>query len=421
MTEQTSSTGFWRRFMSLQDFRFPELIYLGAVFVVGLIILIVHLATWGATALRDAKHLHPLPCTVLESRVASKANDDGKLTYRPEIKIRFAIGNVTYDLWTYDRSTLTEDQGFDYDEETATELVGAFNLGEAYQCWAYDDDLGKAILVHKSTVFGWIFLLIPILLILFSGSWFFVILYERMWSKEARASKKKMSTLYPNVPDFQGKPGSVLKYRLRADVKTSFAFSASVFGALAWNLASWIAFIYVCAIAETKVDWWSALVFGAVFCGIGVLFIGRLWGRYRVERAAGDVVVETSTTPIVPGRKFKCCLILSGRIKAKRLDVFVKCVEIARYVQGTNSISHQHEVYSRALLTKYGLDVPAKSEEHERFVLYLPLGAAPSFEAEHNEIVWKLVVKMEFADGGTLTRDFALVVQPFIGEKYIGR
>ena len=421
MNDQATTSGYWRRFMSFQDWRLSASIFLGVVFFVGLTILIVHLSTWGAEAFHEAKHLYSTPCTIVESQVRSRIDDEGVTKYRPEVKIHFAIGEVTYDLWTYDRSTLTDDRGFDYDEETARKLADEFTPGEIYPCWAYDDELGKAILVYQSTIGGWIFLLIPISLIFFSASWFFVLLYERSWSKEARASKKTLSTLYPTVPAFRGKEGVVLAKRLRPDLKTNFTFAASVFGTCAWNLASWVAFIYVCAVAKTDVDKWSAAIFGVIFCGVGLLFVFRLWGQYRIERAAGYVAVETASSPIIPGRKIKCCLILGGRIEAKRLAVSVKCVEIARYVQGTNSISHQHEVYSRQLVTKYGLEVPSKSEERERFVLFLPLGVVPSFEAEHNEIVWKMVVNMDFANGDSLERDFGLVVQPFLGEKYSGR
>ncbi len=407
--------------MSFQDWRLSASIFLGVVFFVGLTILIVHLSTWGAEAFHEAKHLRRIPCAIVDAQVRARTNDDGETQYRPEIKIHFAIGNATYDLWTYDRSTLTDDLGFDYDEETARKLADEFAPGEIYPCWIYDDEFGKAFLVNKSTIGGWIFLLIPISLILFSGSWLFALLYERSWSKEARASKKTFSTLYPTAPPFRGEKGVALAKRLRSDLKTSFAFGASVLGTCAWNLASWTTFVYVCAVAETSVDKWSAAIFGIVFCGVGLLFICLLWGQYRIGREAGRVAIEIATSPIIPGRKIRCCLFLGGRIEAKRLDVSVRCVEIARYVQGTNSISHQHEVYARSLLTKYGLDVPAKSEERERFELFLPLGVVPSFEAEHNEIVWKMVVNMEFADGSTLERDFGLVVQPFLGEKYSGR
>ena len=131
--------------------------------------------------------------------------------------------------------------------------------------------------------------------------------------------------------------------------------------------------------------------------------------------------MANNTPAAAPGRKVKACLFLRGRVEAKRLDVFVKCDEIARYVQGTNSICHRHEIFSRPVYTQYALDVPAKSEEQARFTFALPIGVAHSFVAEHNEIEWKIVVQMEFADGGVFTRDFAIVVHPFLGERDSGR
>ena len=197
------------------------------------------------------------------------------------------------------------------------------------------------------------------------------------------------------------------------DTKSTFAFGAATFGAVVWNLASWILFLYVLLTADDFNDRLCAWIFFLVFCGIGLVFVLRLLGKYRIERIVGSISLEISAFPVLPGRKVKLNLPLKGRIQAKRLDVFLKCEEIARFSQGTNTVVHRREVYSKSIFTKYDVDVPGKSRETERFTATPPVGAMHSFRSEHNEIVWKFVVALEFADGGAFSRDFEITVMPF--------
>ena len=422
MTEPARrSTSLWRRFIAFHNLRLSESILLSGVFLIGLLILAIHLATWGREVRRDSKKLMETVCVVQGLVVRARADDSGHTRYRPELKIHYDYAGESYDAWAFDRTTLTEDQGFFYSLEEAKSIAESYKKGGTYRCWIRVDEPSQAILVKNKTLWGWIFLIIPASLILFAGALLVARAREKARSKEERASRKRQETLYPNVPAFDGETGEVLAKRLRPDVKSSWSFACSAFGALAWNVASWIAFLYVIVTSKTAADYWYAALFGALFCGVGVLFTCRLWGLYRIERVVGATVLEISTSPIVPGRKVKACLFLRGRVEAKRLDVFVKCDEIARYVQGTNSICQRHEIFSRPVYTQYALDVPAKSEEQARFTFALPIGVAHSFVAEHNEIEWKIVVQMEFADGGVFTRDFAIVVHPFLGERDSGR
>lgn len=415
MSESQNQTDAYRRNpTAFQNWRFSETILLLGIFLTGVLILCIHLATWGRAARHDAKRLKPGVCAVVDRAVQSRRDDEGQLRYRPEIKIHYKRYDETFDVWTYERATLTDDQGFYFDRETAERILTQYEPGKFYRCWISDDDPTQVTLVKASHVWGWVFLIIPTALILFGGVWSCVRVRERMRSKEAAAILRKQESEYPNVPTFEGERGVKLSKRLKADVKSSFAFYAAIFGTCAWNLASWGVLAYFLISSNSRSEYvYSALV-GALFCAIGLLFICRLWGLYRIERVVGSTALEISTIPIEPRRKAKLCLILTGRIEAKRLDVFVKCEEIARYVQGTNSICHRHEVYSKTIFTKYAVDVPAKSEERLDFSLMLPLGVAHSFVAEHNEINWKLVVRMEFADGGAYERAFDAIVKPTI-------
>ena len=399
----------------LAQWRFSELIALGAVCALGIVILAIHLATWGVQARREAKFNTPVRCVVERVEARARATEDG-VRYRPEVTIQYEINGESYATTTYDRLTLTDDQGFDYSERATLEALAPFEKGRVAICWARSDDPTQVVLVKRSNVWGWIFLIIPTLLIVSGGSLLISRLYDRLFSAEAKANAKRRETAYPSLP--QGgrravKRANGLFYQLVPDAKSTFAFSAATFGALIWNIASWTLFLIVLYRAESLNDKLCAWLFFVVFCGVGLVFALRLLGQYRIARLVGSISLESSAFPILPGRKVKLNLTLRGRIQAKRLDVFLKCEEVARFSQGTNTIVHRREVYSKSVFTKYDVDAPAKSSETERFVAILPVGAMHSFRSEHNEIVWKFVARLEFADGGAFARDFEVTVMPF--------
>ncbi len=400
---------------SIERWRFSEFVLLGGVLALGLLILAIHLATWGVETRREARLLRAVECEIEGRSLRSRVDERGVVYYRPEVKIRYELNGETFVTSTFDRTTLTDDRGFSYAREEAIAALEPFVVGTKTRCWARVDDPKHAVLVRRPAIWGWIFLVIPVSLILFGGGWIVARIRDRAFSKEARADVRRRRTQYPTIPDvppLEQQRGVRLARRLTPDGAKSFYFGAAALGAAVWNLASWTVFLYVATTSESRLELFLALGFGAIFCGVGALFACRLWGAFNVERAVGATELEISAQPIVPGKKFDLCLFLKGRIEAKRLDVFIRCEEVARYLQGTNSICNRREVFARTLFTEFDVDVPARAEETCEFSTTLPPGVAPSFKAEHNELAWKIVVQTEFADGGTFRREFGVVVYP---------
>ena len=147
----------------LAQWRFSELIALGAVCALGIVILAIHLATWGVQARREAKFNTPVRCVVERVEARARATEDG-VRYRPEVTIQYEINGESYATTTYDRLTLTDDQGFDYSERATLEALAPFEKGRVAICWARSDDPTQVVLVKRSNVWGWIFLIIPTLL-----------------------------------------------------------------------------------------------------------------------------------------------------------------------------------------------------------------------------------------------------------------
>ena len=418
MTERSKSksAAALRRFVFLTQWRLSEMFAFSMIFTLGALILVIHLATWGVEARKDAKFLVETPCFV-ETATIRPDPSAPQTRFRPEVTICYALKGESFTTTTYDRLTLTEDKGFTYDRESALAATRPFYPGRRTTCWVRVDDPTKATLVKRSNVWGWIFLLIPTTLMLSGGILLCSRIYERVFSQEARASVRRQPTRYPtlpNAPPAGSAPGRELALRLAPDASSTFSFGMATVGAVAWNVAAATIFIWTLCLAKTTADVWASWLFFAIFGGLGFVFACRVWTRLRIERVVGSTELEISTLPVLPGRKVKFCLFLRGRINVKRLDVFLKCEEIARYVQGTNSIVHRHEAYCSTIFTSYGVEVPARETRSERFTATIPIGAAPSFHADHNEVVWKATLQMQFGDGGTFSRDFEIVVYPFL-------
>ena len=392
MTEQSKSgsAAALRRFVFLTQWRLSELFAFSLIFTLGALILVIHLSTWGVEMRKDAKFLVETPCDV-ESAAIRPFPADPLTRFRPEVTIRYELNGESFTTTTYDRLTLTDDKGFTYDRDGALEAIRPFYPGRKTTCWVRVDDPTKATLVKKSNVWGWVFLLIPTTLMLSGGALLSSRIYERVFSQEARASVRRQTTRYPtlpNAPPAGSSPGSELALRLAPDARSTFSFGMASFGAILWNVASAAIFVWTLLTAKTQGDVWASWLFLAIFGGLGFVFACRVWTRLQIERVVGATELEISTLPVLPGRKVN--------------------------VQGTNSIIHRHEAYSSTIFTKYGVDVPAHESRLERFTASIPIGAAPSFCAEHNEVVWKASLQMEFGDGGTFSRDFGIVVYPFL-------
>ena len=124
MTEgsKTKSAAALRRFVFLTQWRLSEMFAFSLIFTLGALILIIHLATWGVEARKDAKFLVETSC-VVESATIRPDPAAPQERFRPEATIRYELKGETFTTTTYDRLTLTDDKGFTYDRESALEAI----------------------------------------------------------------------------------------------------------------------------------------------------------------------------------------------------------------------------------------------------------------------------------------------------------
>ena len=402
--------GFFRQWKS------SELLLLGGLVLLGCLILAIHLLTWGVSFWEEANRHVEGVCTVRKLYLHQRKDNRGEVFFRPEIEIDYSVGGAIRTARAYDRSTMTEDQGFVYGRAAAEEMLLCYETGRRYPCW-YRADNPSFVILRKNTAsfWGWWFLLIPVTLIGFGLGGLFWQARRRSVSKEKRSVDSRRASLFPTVPESQRineSPGTELAFRLPLAFFPVFQTITGLTLAIVWNLISWYLFFYIFSIRQTTADLWLAILFGLVFCGTGLVFLPWFLHRVRTAFGVGRTILEISDHPIVPGRKYRLALLQNGFLSARHYDIFVLCEEVTRYRQGTDTVTHHKEVFRLPLFTKADLLVPAGETRREEFFLKLPIGAMHSFTAEFNQINWKIAIDIEVQGKTHLKRECPLVVQP---------
>jgi hypothetical protein len=101
-----------------------------------------------------------------------------------------------------------------------------------------------------------------------------------------------------------------------------------------------------------------------------------------------------------------------GTFRFKDFTVAVVCEEIARFRQGTDTITTHKEVFSKTLFHKTDYETQPDMPLVEEMRFSLPFGAMHSFFTEHNEIRWKISVQADITHWPNLNRDCPIIVRP---------
>ncbi len=105
----------------------------------------------------------PGSCVVLDKRLADSigkfpgASGGEKISYHPEIKIRYEVDGRNYEVWTYDAIPM-----FYPDRAKMQAIVDGFQVGGTYPCWFDPDSPQKAILVRGHAWAPFILLVVPV-------------------------------------------------------------------------------------------------------------------------------------------------------------------------------------------------------------------------------------------------------------------
>lgn len=393
------------------------------LFVVGAIILSVHCATWVIPQWREIAALHATSAKIIATRVQEHQFDNAAdIRFRPEVLLNYYVRGKLHEHWTYNAHTLTKHGGYSTQRKTAEEIIAGYHAGEEITCWVDFDHPERVVLHRFTSVWGWYFLFsVPLPLLVFGGVGLWWTLRDRHLSAEhhaLRAAKKI-------VPDFHAineSPGTHLSLRLPTTSQPSVKLVGLTFAAVIWNTISWCVLVYT--LLQPNPTWQHYVacgVFGVLFCGSGLMLLGWIIQQLLMAFSIGPTLLEISQHPIVPNRRYRLLLIQSGTMRVRRWEVAVVCVEVTRFRQGTDTLTSIKEVYHDTLAAREDFDFGGHDKSNvgnnevaiqQEMTLKLPLGVMHSFASEHNEIVWRIVVSFQYADGSHTVRDCPIVVLP---------
>ena len=405
-----------------------ELYVFCTIFLIGLVFFWLHGIAWVLPQWKMLSEFAAADCTVLETRIETR-DEESVTLYRPEIRIKFASVEGTVVVWTYNADTLTQSGGFSTNRKIAERVVAQFEAGKPHTCWYHPNNPEKAVLKRETSVWGWYFLAIPICLMLFGlcGIGWSLRIYSVSAERRAASNKKSKNSpltlaggtspaLFPAVPDFRiinESPGTSLAFRLPATSLPSIRLIVLTVFTIFWNAISWTILIwslYYSSGAQQELLY--SAIFGFAFCGFGLLLTIWILRDLLTAFGIGPTLFEISDHPIYPGRKYRLLVIQTGTLRFRMLNVALVCEEIARFRQGTDTITSRKEVYKQPLLYREDFETTQNEPLRQEFFMRLPHGAMHSMSLEHNEIAWKIVLHADLLNWPELHCECPVIVLP---------
>lgn len=411
--------------VQIRQFRLGEPVGYAFIFLVGLVFFLLQFLTWAIPQLASFQKFVPSHGTVLETRVREKSDGSVKL-YRPEVYLEHVVRGTSYRIWTFDFRSLKPDDGFVVDRNLAESRLLPFAIGRRVDCWYREDDPTQAIVQWNLSVWGWFFLLFSFSLVVLGLVGFSQSFRLKPVSEERRivSTSSSLQTLvggfrsaeWPTVPDIRvinDSPGTHLAYRMPLGSQPIFPLVGLTLFAVAWNAVAWSVMFHSFL---TPQDGWSdrliGILFRGLFCGVGIVLFA--WVVHRIFQAfsIGPTLLEISDHPLYPGRRYRILFQQSGVLRFRELAVDVVCEEIARFRQGTDTVTNRKDVFRQRLFGRKDFETTADMPLHREFFLQLPLDAMHSFRQANNEIAWKIEVLAQTAGRPFLLRECPIVVRP---------
>ena len=228
-----------------------------------------------------------------------------------------------------------------------------------------------------------------------------------------RDSARRAFPGLPSAEDLTNSPGVRLAYRLPMSFSSgwSLLFSLALF-CLFWHGTT--AVLIGLAVRQFRaghVDWFFVFFVGAF------LFVGAWSTQFFFQQLAqattiGPTALEISDHPLYPGHNYNVYLSQSGRLLIRRLEVCLVCDEEATYHQGTDIRTERRRVMDQLLFAVDDIDIgPGQPFERQDRVT-MPTPVMHSFQAPHNSIQWKLLVRGEVIGWPRFERAFPIIVYP---------
>jgi hypothetical protein len=373
-------------------------------------------------------------CKVVRRSVEEVPGDGGTL-YMPQVEIEYEVGGIVYPCRTYDIyscETYRVRGTYFSTREEAERAIVPFVEGRQCVCW-YDPARPEiAVVVRGYHWWVWLVFIVPISFIAIGVGGLVYAAFHWGKSAEHRAAIARSGAgreqieldgqrpRLPNIPDYDdiiNSPGTRLAFRLPVSTSPAWRLSGLLLACLLWNGA--VGFFLVKAIQGHlggEEGRWFLTLFVFPFAVVGIWLIVKFVRELLVATGVGPTLVEISGHPLVPGGQFQLFVSQAGRLKVRSLEVSLVCEEQATYRQGTNTRTETREVVRQQVFRREQFEIRHGLPFETECLLEVPAGAMHSFQASHNGIEWKLVVRGDIARWPDFERSFLIVIHPGNGQ-----
>lgn len=361
-------------------------------------------------------------CQLLDKRIAENRSAGG-VTYAPRFHIRYTIDGRPYTRWTgYDITDVHTG-----DRSRSQAVLDRFQVGREYPCWRDPRDPGRVVLSRGYTWFAWMMLLVPTTFIAIGGGGLFYGLTGWGISAERRAALARRTSgldlfdatagaaqKLPNVPrdaDLTNSPGTTLAFRLPT-ASAGWSLLVLLVVSLVWNgVVAVFVTMAVRGHVQGAPDWFMTIFiipFALAGIGLVVAFLRQL----LITTGVGPTIIEISEHPLYPAGEYEVFVSQAGRLTVNNLCVLLVCDEEAVYRQGTDTRTATRRVYEAEIFRRDGFEIVQGMPFETRLRVQVPGQAMHSFQADHNKVHWRLVVKGDVAGWPNFERGFLVHVWP---------
>jgi hypothetical protein len=283
------------------------------------------------------------------------------------------------------------------------------------------------VIVRGYSLWFWMLLLAPAGFMLIGGGRLAYTLWHWGRSQEHQAARGQLGRIdlfeelsarakeYPTIPhdaDLTNSPGTHLKYRLPSSTSQGWRLMGATTTCLIWNgIVAVFVVLAVQSHLQGEPDWRLDLLI-APFLLVGIFLIYYFVREILIATGVGPTIVEISEHPLVPGVAYELYLSQQGHLSMNTLEVLLRCEEQATFRQGTDTRTDRREVFSHSLFCTESFQILPGEPFEIRYELRAPEGAMHSFEADHNQVQWKLVVRGEAEGWPAFERTYPVVLYP---------
>lgn len=401
-----------------------EALFFGIFFAVGCAAFAYMLVALVWPEWRANRQFEPTTCVVIAKQVGSKpATEVEPAQFRPEFRLRYeADGRQYVAEEVYEVTNL-----YSPDEAKVKAILDRFKIGREYPCWYDPINPGRVVLVQGYSGWLYVLLLIPLSFVIIGGGRMVYTLVhwnasdERRSVLDQRAAHLDLFEVehgerpFPTVPaddHFTNSPGTTLAYRLPISTTAGWKLFAAAAACLLWNaLTAVLVAVAVRGLAAGEPDW-VLIVSLTPFVAGGIALVAYLVRQILVTTGVGPTRIEISDHPLTPGKPYELFLSQAGRLTMRSLEVWVACDERATYHQGTDTRTETRRVYEARCFLRENFQIHQGLPFESRCQVCVPQGAMHSFQADHNEVSWKLIVKGSLNNWPDYQREFQIVVNP---------